>query len=176
MGFDKQVIAFLIALLLVCVQSAFASLPYERDPQQKQRKQKKKQQKQERQFFCGTPFVTWTVDAEGEVIFDQQPTDVDLGQAIRKVTPGYPFQARLERVEGDVVIEATLSKAGEVVSIKSISGPTALIEASTQAAQGWRFTPTTLSGEPVEASARMTFKYDLGQEKHPQKNLAKYKK
>jgi len=89
-----------------------------------------------------------------------------LGEAIRKVYPDYPSEARVARVEGNVVVEAAVSKTGEVTSIKSVSGPPALTQASAEAAKGWKFTATSERGTPVEVLMRITFKYDLGLDKN----------
>lgn len=121
-------------------------------------------------------FVTWTTDAEGQLIIEKETSDVVLGQALRRVYPGYPEQARRKRVEGNVVVDAVVSKTGEVVSIKATSGPQALIEASSDSAKGWRWAPTTMNGEPVEVLARITFKYDLGRRKENLEDSAMDKK
>jgi TonB family protein len=156
--------AIMISMVL-CVQLTFAVSSPAKVAGQKQAKQKKKARKKEKGLFCGTPFITWTTNADSELIVENKTLDAVLGEAIRKVYPGYPSEARVARVEGNVIVEAIISKTGEVAAIKSASGPPALVKASTEAAVGWRFTATTEEGEPVGALAKITFSYNLGLDK-----------
>jgi TonB family protein len=160
MNVKKQISFAFIAFVLLSVEVTSAGILPESDSSQKAAKQTKKARKQDKGFFCGTSFSV--VTTEMQLTIEPQSGDAVLGQAIRRVEPGYPSQAKAKRVEGNVIVEALVSKSGEVLSIRSVSGPPALIEASSDAAKGWRFTPTTVNQAPVEAHAKITFKYDLG--------------
>lgn len=137
--------------------------------------QKRKIQKKEKGFWCGTVYDYSTISAESQLVIEQETNDLIVGEVIRRVTPGYPMQARAGRVEGNVIVEVVISETGEVASIKSFSGPPALIEASTESAKKWRFTITTVKGSPVTALARIAYKYDLGLKKGPEANQVKRK-
>jgi TonB family protein len=160
MKVKKQISIAFIAFVLLCVEVTSAGILPESDSSQKTAKQTKKARKQDKGFFCGTN--SSTVTTEMHLTIGPQTSDAVLGQAIRKVEPGYPSQAIAKRVEGNVIVEALVSTSGEILSIQSVSGPPALIEASSEAAKRWRFTPTTVNLAPVEVHAKITFKFAHG--------------
>ena len=65
------------------------------------------------------------------------------------VQPEYPSIAVHQRIEGVVVLEATVTEQGHVEKVKVISGPSALIDAAVRAVQQWQYEPTRLNGNPV---------------------------
>jgi TonB family protein len=137
----------------VFVQPSLAHSPQNRRPQNRAKTERAK-------AYCGGG-SQW-VNADSLFHPDPSATDLVLGQAVRKVYPAYPQSAVASRVQGDVIVQVVVSRAGEVASIKFASGPTDLIDASTRAARGWKFTPTTSGTDAVEVMARLTFHYDLG--------------
>jgi TonB family protein len=160
MRVKKQISLAFIAFVFLSVEVTSAGILPESDSYQKTAKPTKKARKQDKGFFCGTDFSI--VTTEMQLTIEPQRGDAVLGQAIRKVEPGYPPQAKAKRVEGNVIVEALVSSSGEILSIRSVSGSPALIEASSEAAKRWRFTPTTVNQAPVEAHVKITFKFDLG--------------
>ncbi len=83
------------------------------------------------------------------------------GSATRRVQPSYPPLAKAARVSGAVVVEVTVDENGSVISARAISGHPLLKDAAVQAAQGWKFTPTQLSGVPVKVIGTITFNFTL---------------
>jgi protein TonB len=81
------------------------------------------------------------------------------GEATRRVTPTYPALARAARVSGAVVVEITIDENGNVISARPISGHPLLKDAATQAARGWKFNPTKLSGQPVKVIGTIQFNF-----------------
>ena len=61
---------------------------------------------------------------------------VSTGNLIRKVTPQYPSIARTAHISGSVILEAEISKEGDVVNLHVIGGPPLLRQAAIDAA--WR--------------------------------------
>src|SRR5438552_1323787 len=49
--------------------------------------------------------------------------DIRAPLKLRHVAPAYPDLARIARIEGDVVLECTISPEGRVVDIRVLSGP-----------------------------------------------------
>ena len=72
------------------------------------------------------------------------------GRAISKPSPIYPPFARTARVEGTVVLHASISKAGTIQNVSVISGPPMLRQAALDAVKTWRYKPYLLDNEPVE--------------------------
>ncbi len=81
------------------------------------------------------------------------------GSAKSKVIPPYPPAARAANVAGSVVVQITVDESGKVISASAVSGPGLLRQAATQAAYGWRFSPTQLSGQPVKVTGTISFNF-----------------
>jgi len=78
---------------------------------------------------------------------------------LKYVAPEYPRLARSARISGTVVLEAIVTKAGNVANVRVISGPLLLHDAAIQAVRQWRYEPTRLNGLPVAVAltAKVTF-------------------
>ncbi len=88
---------------------------------------------------------------------------VAQGQLLRQVSPQYPNQARQERIEGTVVLQAVISKDGSVQKLAVVSGPSSLTKAAMDAVKQWRYRPFALNGEPVEADTQINVNFKLGE-------------
>ena len=86
---------------------------------------------------------------------------VSTGLLIKKVAPSYPSNALRMRVEGDVDLVATISKEGNISSIKVTSGDAQLTKAAVDAVKQWKYKPYLLNGEPVEIQTQVTIKFKL---------------
>jgi TonB family protein len=80
---------------------------------------------------------------------------------IASVAPAYPLGARSSGVQGDVVIETTIDKAGNVVRTHVVSGPAMLRPSALEALKHWKYEPSRLDGEPVEVQMQVTIKFRL---------------
>lgn len=80
---------------------------------------------------------------------------------ITSVAPAYPRSARSSGVQGDVVIETTIDKAGNVVRTHVVSGPAMLRPSALEALKHWKYEPSKLDGEPVEVQMQVTIKFRL---------------
>jgi protein TonB len=78
-----------------------------------------------------------------------------IGGAIREpkkivhVPPEYPEAAQRARIEGVVILEATLDVNGSVSAVRVLSSQPLLVDAAVRAVKQWRYTPTLLNGVPV---------------------------
>jgi TonB family protein len=88
---------------------------------------------------------------------------VAQGQLLRQVTPQYPMQARQERVEGTVVLQAVIGKDGSVQKLSVVSGPSQLTKSAMDAVKQWRYRPFALNGEAVEADTQINVNFKLGE-------------
>jgi periplasmic protein TonB len=75
--------------------------------------------------------------------------DVVSAKLLKSVPPIYPPAARSQRVGGDVKIDALIDVAGNVSTMKVISGPTLLHEAAMNALKQWKYEPAKLDGNPT---------------------------
>jgi TonB family protein len=80
---------------------------------------------------------------------------------ISKVTPKYPPEAKVARIQGTVELDAVITKAGRVDSLKVISGPAALQLSAMDAVRQWRYKPFLLNGKPIEVETTVTVVYTL---------------
>lgn len=86
---------------------------------------------------------------------------VQQANLIRKTTPIYPPLAKAARVQGAVILEATLSKQGTVMNLRVLSGHPLLVQAAMDAVKQWRYRPTLLNGAPVEVITTITVNFAL---------------
>jgi periplasmic protein TonB len=62
---------------------------------------------------------------------------------------------------GTVVVEVLIDESGKVISARAVSGPPALHDAAVQAARLAKFSPTTLSGQPVQVIGTISYSFVL---------------
>ena len=79
---------------------------------------------------------------------------VTSGLLVRKVTPAYPPLARQARIQGQVRLQAQISKNGDIENLQLISGHPMLAPAAIEAVKQWKYKPYLLNGEPVEVETQ----------------------
>jgi TonB family protein len=85
--------------------------------------------------------------------------DVKEPRLISSALPVYPMGARQAGVEGDVVVNTTIDKNGNVVGMKVVSGPTLLRQAALDSLHRWKYEPSKLDGQPVAVQMQVTIKF-----------------
>ena len=83
------------------------------------------------------------------------------GQIINKVPPRYPANAIRMRIEGGVSIGATITKDGDVINVKQLSGDKSLGAAAVDAVKQWKYKPYMLDGHPVEIQTTISVDFKL---------------
>jgi|SRR5579872_661201 len=79
----------------------------------------------------------------------------------RSVEPSYPTLARQMKVQGAVVLQVLIDKAGKIEDLHVISGPSILASAAQQAVRQWHFKPYYQDKQPVETEARVTVNFTI---------------
>lgn len=75
---------------------------------------------------------------------------IDPPKVLTRVDPIYPAEAKAARIQGVVIVEATISPTGAVESARVIKGlPLGLDEAALLAVRQWTFQPAMKDGQPV---------------------------
>ena len=87
---------------------------------------------------------------------------VSQGMLLQKTVPIYPPIAKAARVQGTVVLQATISKTGTIENLKVVSGPAMLQESAMDAVRQWRYKPYLLNNEPVEVDTTVNVIFTLG--------------
>jgi protein TonB len=89
-------------------------------------------------------------------------TGVATGLLLSPIRPIYPAIAREARIQGTVVIEATISRAGTIENLQVTEGPPMLRQAAIDAVAAARYRPFLLNGEPVEVQTSIHVIFSLG--------------
>ena len=95
------------------------------------------------------------------------PKPVRVGGAIKppvktkNVNPQYPSIAQSARVQGVVIIEATISPQGRVQDARVLRSIPLLDSAALDAVRQWELTPTLLNGVPVPVIMTVTVNFTL---------------
>ena len=79
----------------------------------------------------------------------------------RDVPPQYPEVARAARVQGVVILEATIGATGNVTAVNVLRSVPLLDEAAVNAVRQWVYTPTLLNGVPVPVIMTVTVNFQL---------------
>ena len=74
--------------------------------------------------------------------------------------PDYPLMAKLTRLEGEVILQAVISKDGSVVATHVLEGHHLLRSAAEHAVRRWHYRPYIVNGRPtdVETVVRVSFR------------------
>jgi protein TonB len=83
------------------------------------------------------------------------------GNLIYRIQPQYPPLARQARVQGIVVLHATISRDGKIENLQIISGHPLLVKSAMDAVLQWRYRPYYLNNEPVEVETQVTVNFTL---------------
>jgi periplasmic protein TonB len=86
---------------------------------------------------------------------------VSQGLLVKKVQPTYPPLARQARIQGQVILQAEISKDGSIENLRLISGHPMLAPAAIDAVKQWRYKPYMLNGEPVAVETTVMVNFTL---------------
>jgi TonB family protein len=81
---------------------------------------------------------------------------VSGGQLVHHVPPVYPAQARVQHLEGKVVLAAVILEDGTLRDVKVIEGQPLLAQSAVDAVKHWRYKPYVLDGKPVKNETTIT--------------------
>jgi protein TonB len=87
---------------------------------------------------------------------------VSAGMLIAPIRPVYPAIAKAAHIEGTVIVEAIISRAGTIESLHVISGPVMLQSAAIDAIRAARYQPYRLNGEATEVQTTITVNFRMG--------------
>jgi protein TonB len=83
------------------------------------------------------------------------------GLLLHKVEPAYPQMAKIAHIQGDVLLQAIISKTGRIENLRAISGHPILQQAALEAVKQWQYKAYVLNGEPVEIETQITVKFHM---------------
>lgn len=112
-----------------------------------------------RSIGTGIPLVIPAVPAP--VVHSVRLSHMSEGDLVRKVLPTYPPLARSARIQGTVILQATISKLGTIDNLRLVSGHPMLVPAAIEAVRQWRYRPYILNNEAVEIETQITVNFSL---------------
>jgi len=86
---------------------------------------------------------------------------VSQGLVIKRVQPKYPSNALAMHLQGEVQLEATINKEGNIVNLKVLKGDAVLAHAAMDAVRQWRYKPYYLDRAPVDIQTQITVNFKL---------------
>jgi len=92
----------------------------------------------------------------------QVSSGVLQGMLLTPIRPIYPAIAKAAGVQGTVVVEAIISRAGTVESVRVVSGPPMLQAAAVEAIRAARYRPYRLNGQPTDVQTTFTVNFRMG--------------
>lgn len=87
---------------------------------------------------------------------------ISQGMLLTPIRPLYPAIARAAGVQGTVVVEAVISRAGTIESLRVLSGPPMLQQAAKDAIRAARYQPYRLNGEAIAVQTTITVNFRMG--------------
>ena len=109
----------------------------------------------------GTPHIVAAVPTHPTEKKMRVSEGVVAGLLMAPIHPVYPAIAKATRTEGTVIVEAVISKAGRIESLRVVSGPEMLRRAALDAIQAARYQPYRLNGEPTEVQTTITVNFRM---------------
>jgi TonB family protein len=97
-----------------------------------------------------------TIQPEGPVKVGGQVQEPKL---IASAMPVYPQAAKNSGIQGDVVVETTIDKDGNVAGMSVVSGPAVLRQSALDALRKWKYEPSKLNGQPISVQMMVTIKF-----------------
>jgi TonB family protein len=89
------------------------------------------------------------------------PSEQLYAKAKERPLPPYPLLAKVARAESAVIVEILVSKTGDVICARSLSGHPLLRAAAVAAAVNWKFEPIEAAGKPAKAVGTVAINFQL---------------
>lgn len=89
------------------------------------------------------------------------PANVMEGRLLSAPRPEYPLFARTNRLEGQVALQATISKTGSIKTLHVIKGPIPLRSSAIDAVSNWRYKPYLINGRPTDVITTVYVDFSL---------------
>jgi hypothetical protein len=81
-------------------------------------------------------------------------------QLVKRVSPVYPPEARIAKVEGRVAFIALVDEKGRVRELRPLGGSPLLVPAAAEAACRWTYSPAKRAGAPIATQTLVTLDFE----------------
>src|SRR5579862_1871934 len=109
----------------------------------------------------GTPPEEDSKSAETTAYGSRPGRRMEPAHLLKQTLPVYPALGKTARIQGVVVLEATITESGAVENVTVISGHPLLVEAALDAVRQWRYVPARLNGVAVPSSVSISVNFKL---------------
>lgn len=96
----------------------------------------------------------------------QQSGEVARAEAqehlVKRIEPDYPPLAKAARIQGKVLLKATISKDGDVTAVNVVSGHPMLIPSAVEAVKKWHYKPFLVDGQAAIVRTEIEVPFSLG--------------
>lgn len=93
----------------------------------------------------------------------QVESSVATGALVKKAAPIYPMFAKVNRIQGTVVLAAVIGTDGKVRDVEVVASPSPVLGRSAlDAVKTWEYRPYLLNGKPVEVETLVHVIFALG--------------
>ena len=106
-------------------------------------------------------YPTIRAPSESKARASRQGTSLVIGHLVTRVDPVYPPEALRQRIAGTVKLHVLITRVGTVEKVELTDGPALLAEAALRAVQQWKYQPTFIGGETIEAEEDITIVFRL---------------
>jgi TonB family protein len=90
------------------------------------------------------------------------PGDATGGKLIQKVVPAYPSKAKMQGIEGIVVLNGIIGTDGHFKELQVLAGPQMLQQPALDAVRQWVYSPYVLDGQPIEIETEIHVVFKVG--------------
>ena len=89
--------------------------------------------------------------------------NVQAAKLVSRIPPQYPVSAKIDRVEGTVILSAVIGIDGAVIKLEPMNRAVdqRLVDSAKEAVSQWRYTPTLLNGNPIEVITVVEINFTL---------------
>jgi TonB family protein len=111
------------------------------------------------------PFFICLQREENQTVIGKEPVwrippDKHL-KMIKRISPKYPEMALKKKIQGEVILDATMDREGKAVDIKVVNGPEELYQAAVDAVKEWRWRPVEIEGKIRPVKFTVVVNFDL---------------
>jgi len=85
--------------------------------------------------------------------------EISGGELISSPQPIYPFNAKMNRIQGSIKLLAHIDEAGHISEIKVISGPELLRGSAIDAVKRWLYEPLKIDSVPISIRTQIIVNY-----------------
>jgi protein TonB len=82
-------------------------------------------------------------------------------QLLSSVSLVYPPTARMQHIQGIVMLDAVVDETGKVVETTVLAGPGQLMAAAQESVRNWKYKPAQLNGKPIAVHTKVNVKFSL---------------